>query len=72
MQRSHKIKTLNGQHVTACPKTPNYVMFGRRRNALRVRTVTPDLLARNGIVHAVDNILVPKYYDVTKYPNKKG
>jgi len=65
MQRPYKMKTVNGQHLYLCPKRDD-VMFGRRRNVLRSRTVTTDLIADNGVVHAVDNILVPKYYDVTK------
>jgi len=66
LQRSYRHLTLNGQFIYSCPKRSR-VLFGRKK--LRGKTLFPDLIADNGVIHAIDNLLLPKHYDSLIYPD---
>ncbi|KAI6377330.1 hypothetical protein MCOR25_002585 [Pyricularia grisea] len=52
LKDGQKVKTVNGQEVTVSVKNGE-VMVGN------AKVITPDVLISNGVVHVIDNVLMP-------------
>jgi len=66
-QQAFSHLTLSGKEVTSCPKAEG-VKFGNGWKSLRATLTTPDLIADNGIVHGINNILLPEHFNATLHP----
>ncbi|CAK8675277.1 unnamed protein product [Clavelina lepadiformis] len=66
LQRSYRHTTLLGSQMTSCPKRKT-IFLGRKRKKLRAKVVESDILASNGIVHAIDNLLLPRNFNLRSH-----
>jgi len=67
IQRSYRHITKIKVPLFTCPKRGR-ALVGRFRKRMRTRIVTPNILANNGIVHAIDNLLL--YRQLSSKPRK--
>nr|CAB3262955.1 uncharacterized protein LOC100185777 [Phallusia mammillata] len=63
LQKPVRLRSKLGTSITSCPKRKR-IMLGRRRKRLRARVTESDLIASNGIVYGIDNILLPRRFSL--------
>ena len=70
LQRPHRIATIHGQHIITFPSHDGLIRFGTTKKKLQAKGLTSerDVVANNGIVIAIDNLLLPHKYNAEVYP----
>jgi len=61
MQKPVRHTTLLRSTVLTCPKRKT-IYLGRRRRRLRAKILNNNIQATNGIIHEIDNLLLPKKF----------
>ena len=59
-----KIRTVQGENVEVTVYRTGQVLLN-----MAAEVTTPDLTTRNGVIHVIDDVLVPPSIDVTQYLN---
>jgi len=59
-----KIPTLNGDNLTV--DLGNFQLISSSRNAVGLEATLLDIHANNGVIHAIDYVLIPENLDLTK------
>jgi len=70
LQKTKRHQTRNGQTLMSCPKH-NRVLLGKHGRKLRATILESDKLASNGIVHRINNLLLPNFYNAIQYPSPR-
>nr|XP_018671353.1 transforming growth factor-beta-induced protein ig-h3-like [Ciona intestinalis] len=60
-QRSYRHRTHLGGSVFTCPKKRG-IFLGRKRKRLRAKVTESDIEASNGVIHAINNLLLPRKF----------
>jgi len=60
-QRPVRHSTVLRSKLTSCPKRGK-IYLGRVRKRLRAKVIESDIEATNGVIHAIDNLLLPKKF----------
>jgi len=64
LSTGQKIRTVQGENVEITVYRTGQVLLN-----MAAEVTTPDLTTRNGVIHVIDDVLVPPSIDVTQYLN---